>query len=104
MVFKFYSSLFFMKILFSMKILLANRIAPDGTPRSAASHLGYVVCLCPTKGTPGLDELSGFSHDVTIGRKSHSQNEEAVNDIYISSCCQLQNDFFYVVIGHGFRK
>ena len=27
-----------------MKILLANRIAPDGTPRSAASHLG-LFCL-----------------------------------------------------------
>ena len=25
---------------FSMKITLANRIAPDGTPRFAASHLG----------------------------------------------------------------
>ena len=25
---------------FSMKFLYANRIAPDGTPRSAASHLG----------------------------------------------------------------
>ena len=24
---------------FSMKFLLANRIAPDGTPRSAASHV-----------------------------------------------------------------
>ena len=29
---------------FSMKFLLANRIAPDGTPRSAASHLG-LFCL-----------------------------------------------------------
>ena len=29
---------------FSMKILLANRIAPDGTPRLAASHLG-LLCL-----------------------------------------------------------
>ena len=29
---------------FSMKILYANRIAPDGTPRSAASHLG-LFCL-----------------------------------------------------------
>ena len=28
----------------SMKILLANRIAPDGTPRSAESHLG-LFCL-----------------------------------------------------------
>ena len=42
---------------FSMKILFANRIAPDGTPRSAASHRGYAVCLCPTKRTPGLYEL-----------------------------------------------
>ena len=25
---------------FSMKFLYANRIAPDGTPQSAASHLG----------------------------------------------------------------
>ena len=25
---------------FSMKFLCANSIAPDGTPRSAASHLG----------------------------------------------------------------
>ena len=52
-IFKFYSIFFFMKILF------ANRIAPDGTPRSAASHLGgYSVCLCPIKGTPGLNELT----------------------------------------------
>ena len=29
---------------YSMKILLANRIAPDGTPRSAAFHLG-LFCL-----------------------------------------------------------
>ena len=29
---------------FSMKIMSANRIDPDGTPRSAASHLG-LFCL-----------------------------------------------------------
>ena len=29
---------------FSIKLLCANRIAPDGTPRSAASHLG-LYCL-----------------------------------------------------------
>ena len=29
---------------FSMKFLCANRIAPDGIPRSAASHLG-LYCL-----------------------------------------------------------
>ena len=30
---------------FSMKFLFANRIAPDGTPRFAASHLG--LCCLP---------------------------------------------------------
>ena len=30
---------------FSLKILQANRIAPDGTPRFAASHLG--LCCLP---------------------------------------------------------
>ena len=41
---------------FSMKIKIANRIAPDGTPRFAASHLG-LFCLhivSHKKGTPGL--------------------------------------------------
>ena len=36
---------------FLMKIMSANRIAPDGTPRSMASHS---VCLCPIKRTLGL--------------------------------------------------
>ena len=40
---------------FSMKLLLANRIALDGTPCSAASHLG-LFCICPIKGTTGLNE------------------------------------------------
>ena len=30
---------------FSMKFLCANRIAPDGTPQNAASHLG--LCCLP---------------------------------------------------------
>ena len=40
------SVLFFFSFLFhfSMKFILANRIAPDGTPRFAASHLG-IFCL-----------------------------------------------------------
>ena len=32
------------QFLFSTKFFLANRIAPDGTPRSAASHMG-LYCL-----------------------------------------------------------
>ena len=31
-------------LIFLMKLLLTNSIAPDGTPRSAASHLG-LYCL-----------------------------------------------------------
>ena len=44
-----------------MKILQANRIAPDGTPRSAASHLG----LCCLPGTQGLKELK-TTHLLTL--------------------------------------
>ena len=50
---------------FSMKFLQANRIAPDGTPRSAVSHLG-LFCLCPIKGTPGLNELSTGKADTKL--------------------------------------
>ena len=45
---------------FSMKFLCANRIAPDGTPRSAASHLE--LCCLP-KRTPGLNELMRVSQE-----------------------------------------
>ena len=34
---------------FSMNFLLANRIAADGTPRSAASHLGLFCFPLPHK-------------------------------------------------------
>ena len=44
-----------------MKILLTNRIAPDGTPRFAASHLGLFCLPMSQKGTPGLNELNVFS-------------------------------------------
>ena len=37
---------------FSLNFLLANTIAPDGTP-----HLGLFYFLCPIKGSPGLNEL-----------------------------------------------
>ena len=35
---------FYFYLIFSIKFLCANKIAPDGTPRSAASHLG-LFCL-----------------------------------------------------------
>ena len=34
---------------FSMNFLCANRISPDGTPRSAASHLGLFCLLMSHK-------------------------------------------------------
>ena len=39
---------------FSMKCLKANRIAPYGTLCIAVLHLGYSICMCPVKGTPGF--------------------------------------------------
>ena len=39
------------------KISLCSRITTEGTPRSVESHLGYIVCPCPIKRTPGLNEL-----------------------------------------------
>ena len=39
-----FKSIFSFLFHFSMKIKIANRIAPDGTPRFAASHLG-LFCL-----------------------------------------------------------
>ena len=48
---------------FSMKFLCANRIAPDGTPRSAASHLG--LCFLPIfqYRMPGLCKLNTSFHE-----------------------------------------
>ena len=40
-----------------MKVLLANRIAPDGTPRSAASHLGLFCLPVTHKRDARLNEL-----------------------------------------------
>ena len=39
---------------FLMKFISANRIAPDGTPRFAASHLGLFCLPMSIKRTPGL--------------------------------------------------
>ena len=43
---------------FSMKFLFANRIAPDGTPRSAASHLGLYCLPMSHKRDTRLSELN----------------------------------------------
>ena len=39
---------------FSMNFLKANRIAPDGTPHSAASHMGLYCLPMSHKKMPGL--------------------------------------------------
>ena len=44
LIFRGFRSDFHILFIFSMKFLQANRIAPDETPRSAASHLG-LFCL-----------------------------------------------------------
>ena len=43
--------------------LYANRIATDGMPHNAASHLG-LYCLCPIKRMPGLYKL--IDHCVAV--------------------------------------
>ena len=48
-----------------MKVLQANRIAPDGTPRSAASHLGLCCLPMSHKREPGLNELKCNVHGVS---------------------------------------
>ena len=44
-----------------MKNKVANRIAPDGTPHFAASHLGLFCLPMSHKRTPGLYGLYGLS-------------------------------------------
>ena len=43
---------------FSMKITLANIIAPEGTPHFAASHLGLFCLPMSHKRTPGLYRIN----------------------------------------------
>ena len=40
-----------------MTFLCENRIAPDGKPRSAASHLGLCCLPMSHRGASGLNEL-----------------------------------------------
>ena len=49
---------------FSMKFLLAKRIAPDGTPRFAASHLGLHYLPMPHKKDSRLKRVNcTFVHE-----------------------------------------
>ena len=70
---------------FLMNFLCANRIAPDGMPRSAASHLGlcclpmshkwgYAVCLCSIKRTSGLNELMLYFYEAFLHGKIHNSS------------------------------
>ena len=57
----FFFFFFFFLSHFSMKFLCANRIAPDGTPRSAASHLGLFCLLMSHKRRARLNRVkTGF--------------------------------------------
>ena len=72
---------------FLMKILLANRIAPDGTPRSAASHLG--LCCLP------------MSHkkDARLIRVKHSRIHYKCRCYQICKTkpCNITIDFTYLL-------
>ena len=52
---------------FLMKFLRANRIAPDGTPRSAASHLGLCCLPMSHKDDSRLISVKGFQRSLESG-------------------------------------
>ena len=54
---------------FSMKFLSANRIAPDGTPRFAASHLGLFCLLMSHKKDPRLIRVKVYWSAICIELK-----------------------------------
>ena len=74
---------------FSMKIKIATRIAPDVTPRFAASHLGYSVCLCPIKWTLDLYGL------MSLRRSFHYANMSVQYTAIFHGC---KNDKFQMNI------
>ena len=55
--------------LFSMKIISAQRIAPDGKQHFAVSHLG-LFCLPPIKRMPGVYGL------ICVGHMCHMTKEK----------------------------
>ena len=55
---------FLFYFIFQMEIMFANRVAPDGTPRFAALHVG-LFCLHMSHKKDG--SLYGLNGDPTIG-------------------------------------
>ena len=71
---------------FSMKIKKANRIAPDGTPRFAVSHLGlYSVCLWPIKRTTCLYGLTFCLKRNSILTKEIQEEKKTKSEKYLIS-------------------
>ena len=68
---------FYFLSLFSLKLLCANRIAPDGR------HIwGYSVCLCPIKRTPGVNELRCFVNVTSLRSVGYLHKMTEVEGIY----------------------
>ena len=59
---------------FSMKIKIANRIATDGTPRFAASHLGLFCLPMSHKKDDRLIWVSTFSCRKVVSKSSVKPN------------------------------
>ena len=48
-----------------------NSLSKQNRPRWGAAFWGYFVCLCPIKGTPGLNELHVISLDILSYLRKH---------------------------------
>ena len=70
---------------FSMKFLQANRIAPDWTPRFAASHLGLFCLPSPIKRTPGL-----YYEPRSSGFPTRSHTNRAVQPHKMARCLKFR--------------
>ena len=65
-IFRTSGGIFHFYIIFSMKIMCANRIAPDGTPCFVASHLGLFCLPMSHKKDARLIWVKVFSDDSPV--------------------------------------
>ena len=63
---------------FSMKIVSANRIAPDGMPRFAASHLGLFYLPMSHKKDARLIWVKNFYDDALTELVNHYANRTLI--------------------------
>ena len=80
-----------------MKILLANRIAPDGTPHTAASHLGlFCLHMYHKKDARLFNATYTRENEYTVHLQSISKvilgdARHFVENVFCRKCCNFKN-------------